>query len=125
MPFRIYPTVAEAVEVHRLLIDEFGGLHGIRDQTLLESAIFRPQSGCYNGLFEDAAALMESLSNSSAFLDGNKRVSFVLTDVMLRANGYFLDVDPVEAHQFINDAIAKKDSAFLKFATGLPRLKNR
>ena len=112
MPFRIYPTVAEAIEIHQLLIEEFGGLAGIRDQALLESAIFRPQSGYYNDLFEEAAALMESLSNNQAFLDGNKRVSFVLTDVMLRANGYFLDVDPREAHKFINDAIAKKEFRF-------------
>jgi death on curing protein len=112
MPFRIYPTVAEAIEIHQLLIEEFGGLAGIRDQALLESAIFRPQSGYYNDLFEQAAALMESLSNNQAFLDGNKRVSFVLTDVMLRANGYFLDVDPLEAHKFINDAIAKKEFRF-------------
>ncbi len=112
MPFRIYPTVAEAIEIHQLLIEEFGGLAGIRDQALLESAIFRPQSGYYNDLFEEAAALMESLSNNQAFLDGNKRISFVLTDVMLRANGYFLDVDPLEAHKFINDAIAKKEFRF-------------
>ena len=112
MPFRIYPTVAEAIEIHQLLIEEFGGLHGIRDQALLESAIFRPQSGYYNDLFEEAAALMESLSNNQAFLDGNKRISFVLTDVMLRANGYLLDVDPLEAHKFINDAIAKKEFRF-------------
>jgi death-on-curing protein len=112
MPFRIYPTVAEATEIHRILIEEFGGLPGIRDQALLESAISRPRSGYYNDLFEEVAALMESLSNNHAFLDGNKRISFVLTDVMLRANGYFLDVDPVEAHKFINDAVAKKEFRF-------------
>ena len=112
MPFRIYPTVAEAIEIHQLLIEEFGGLAGIRDQALLESAIFRLQSGYYNDLLEEAAALMESLSNNQAFLDGNKRISFVLTDVMLRANGCFLDVDPIEAHKFINDAIAKKEFRF-------------
>jgi death-on-curing protein len=112
MPFRIYPTVAEAIEIHQLLIEEFGGLAGIRDQALLESAIFRPQSGYYNDLFEEAAALMESLSNNQAFLDGNKRISFVLTDVMLRANGYFLDVEPLKGYKFINDAIAKKQFRF-------------
>ena len=112
MPFRIYPTVAEAIEIHQLLIEEFGGLAGIRDQALLESAIFRLQSGYYNDLFEQAAALMESLSNNQAFLDGNKRVSFVLTDVMLRANGYFLEVDPLKGCKFINDAIAKKEFRF-------------
>ena len=99
MPFRIYPTVAEVIEAHRLLIEEFGGLHGIRDQGLLESAVLRPRSGYYSDMFEEAAALMESLVNNQAFLDGNKRVALVMTDAMLRANGYFLDVEPLEAHK--------------------------
>jgi len=38
---------------------------------------------------------MESLANNHAFLDGNKRISFVMTDAMLRANGYFIDVEPL------------------------------
>ena len=123
MPFRIYPTVAEAIEIHQLLIEEFGGLHGIRDQALLESAIFRPQSGYYNDLFEQAAALMESLANNHPFLDGNKRISFVLTDVMLRTNGYFLDVDPLAAHKFIVDAIAKKEFRFSQIRNWIALIK--
>ncbi|MGC2722226.1 MAG: Fic family protein, partial [Candidatus Acidiferrales bacterium] len=78
MPRRIYPTVAEAIEIQKTLIDEFGGPHGIRDVALLESAIFRPQTGYYGGLIEEAAALMESLAKNHAFIDGNKRISFVL-----------------------------------------------
>lgn len=35
-----YVTVAEAMEMHRLLIDEFGGMHGLRDRGLLEAAIY-------------------------------------------------------------------------------------
>ena len=112
MPARIYPTVAEAIETHRLLIEEFGGLPGIRDRGLLESAIFRPQNGYYNNLIEEASALMESLANNHAFIDGNKRVSFTLTDVMLRANGYFLDVDPQAAHHFITEALDHKEFRF-------------
>jgi death on curing protein len=112
MPARIYPTVAEAIETHRLLIEEFGGLQGIRDRGLLESAIFRPQNGYYNDLFEEASALMESLGNNHPFIDGNKRVSFTLTDVMLRARGYFLDVDPLEAHNFITNAMENKEFRF-------------
>jgi len=41
MPPRVYPTVAEAIEAHRLLIEEFGGLAGVRDMALLEPAISR------------------------------------------------------------------------------------
>jgi death-on-curing protein len=113
MPSRIYPTVAETIEAHRLLIEEFGGLQGTRDRGLPESAVLRAQNGYYGNLIEQASALMESLANSDAFLDGNKRVSFVMTDAMLRANGYFLDVEPDEAHKFISDALEKNAFRFL------------
>jgi death-on-curing protein len=112
MPPRIYPTVAETIETQRLLIDEFGGLHGVRDIGLLESAVLRPQNGYYANLIDEAAALMESLANNHAFLDGNKRISFVMTDVMLRANGYFLDVDPLAAHKLITEALHKNEFRF-------------
>ena len=112
MSVRICPTVAEATETHRLLIEEFGGLQGVRDRGLLESAIFRPQNGYYTDLIEEASALMESLGSNHAFVDGNKRVSFTLTDVMLRANGYFLDVDPLAAHKFITEAMERKEFRF-------------
>jgi death-on-curing protein len=105
MPSRINPTVAETIETHRLLIEEFGGLHGIRDRGLLESAVLRPQSGYYGNLIDEASVLMESLANNQAFVDGNKRVSFVMTDAMLGANGYFLDVEPVEAYKLITEAM--------------------
>ena len=112
MPPRIYPTVAEAIEIHRILIDEFGGPHGIRDRALLESAIFRPQNGHYAGVMEEAAALMESLAKNHAFIDGNKRISFVLTDIMLESNGYSLNVDPFAAHKFITKALENKEFDF-------------
>jgi death on curing protein len=112
MPPRIYPTVAETIETHRLLIEEFGGLGGIRDMGLLESAVLRAQNGYYSGLIEEASALMESLANNHAFIDGNKRVSFVMTDAMLRANGYFLEVDPFDAHKLITDAMEKNSFRF-------------
>ena len=55
---------------------------------------------------------MESLANNHAFIDGNKRVSFVMTDVMLRLNGYFLDVEPLEAHRLITEAMEKNEFRF-------------
>jgi death-on-curing protein len=112
MPGRIYPTVAETIETHRLLIEEFGGSHGLRDKGLLEAAVFRPRSGYYSNVIEEAAALMESLANNHAFLDGNKRISFVMTDAMLRANGYFINVEPLVAHKFITESIEKREFRF-------------
>lgn len=94
------------------MIQEYGGLDGIRDKGLLESAVFRPQIGYYQDIFEQAAALMESLAHNQAFVDGNKRVAFLLTDSMLRANGFFLDVEPLDAQAFINGTASKKEGRF-------------
>ena len=112
MEQRLYPTVAEAIEIHRQLIDEFGGRHGLRDRGRLEAAIFRPQMGYYNDVVDEAAALMESLANNHAFIDGNKRISFALTDTFLRLNGHYLEVDPVAAHKFITETIGRGQFRF-------------
>lgn len=112
MPRRIYLTVQEVIETQTILIDEYGGLHGIRDRGLLESAVFRPRSGYYLDLFEEAAALLESLAGNQAFLDGNKRTAFVITDAFLRINGHYLHVETAAAHSFINDAIERKEFNF-------------
>jgi death on curing protein len=109
MAEHIYLTIAEVLEMHRRLIDEFGGMHGLRDRGLLEAAVYRPQNGYYDDLIHEAAALMESLANNHAFLDGNKRISFAATDTFLRINGHSIDVEPVSAHRFITEAIAKRE----------------
>lgn len=105
----VYPTVAEAMEMHRLLIGEFGGMHGVRDRGLLEAAIYRPQNGYHDDLIHEAAALMESLANNHAFLDGNKRISLAITDTFLRINGSYLELEPLTAHRFITEAISKRE----------------
>ena len=103
----IYPTLAEAIEIHKQLIEEFGGSPGLRDIGRLEAAIFRPQIGYYNDLVEEAGALMESLANNHPFVDGNKRVSFAITDTFLRFNGFYLKVGAFAAYKFIVEAIER------------------
>jgi len=98
--------------MHRHLIREFGGAHGVRDLGLLESAVFRPQIGYYNNLLEEAAALMESLALNHAFVDGNKRITFAAGDTFLRANGFFIEVEAVSAHRFITESIANGSFRF-------------
>ena len=112
MPGHVYPTVAEATEFHKQLIDEFGGTHGFLDKGRLEAAILRPQTGYYGTLAEEAAALMESLANNHAFLDGNKRASLAVTDTFLRLNGFYLEVDPQKAYSFITEAMSKGEFRF-------------
>ena len=101
-----YLTVAEVEQMHRELIDEFGGLHGLRDRGALEAAVFRPQNGYYNSLAEEAAALMESLANNHPFSDGNKRIAFSAADTFLARNGFYLDVDALKTCRFMMKSIA-------------------
>jgi len=93
--------VEEVLEIHTALIKRFGGANGLRDQGLLESALYRPQTGYYSDLVEMAAALFESLINNHPFIDGNKRVAFFSTDIFLRLNGYKLEVEPEAAYAFL------------------------
>ena len=95
-----FPTIQEVIIMHDALISAFGGTPGIRDEGALASALMRPQLGYYDSLFQEAAALMESLSNNHPFVDGNKRVAFFATDTFLRLNGHFIDCDNDEAYAF-------------------------
>lgn len=113
----VYPTIAEAISMHRELVNEFGGLPGIRDKEALEAAIFRPQVGYYSSIAEEAAALMESLVNNHPFIDGNKRVGFAVTDTFLRANNFYLEVEPIKAHHFIIEAMSKGEFRFGQIQT--------
>ncbi len=95
----VFLTVDEALAIHDRLIQEFGGPVGVRDLGLLESALFRPQTGYYGDIAEMATALFESLLMNHPFVDGNKRVAFFATDVFLRLNGWKFQVDPDEGHR--------------------------
>ena len=94
-------SVDEVLEIHARLIVRFGGADGLRDKGLLESALYRPQTGYYSDLVEMAAALFESLMNNHPFVDGNERLAFFSIDVFLRINGYKLVVEPKVAYAFL------------------------
>jgi len=94
-------SLDEVVAIHDRLIARFGGAAGIRDLGLLESALYRPQTGYYGDLAAAATALFESLLLTHPFVDGNKRVAFFATDVFLRLNGWRLEVEPKPAHAFL------------------------
>jgi death-on-curing protein len=96
-----YLTVAEVYRMQHRLIEMFGGLHGVRDKGAVEAAVFRPQTGYYDSLEEEAAALMESLANNHGFVDGNKRIAFTAADVFLRRNGFYIEVEGPDGQVFI------------------------
>ena len=93
----------EVLAIHERVIEDFGGANGVRDLGLLESALYRPQSGYYEDLVTMAAALFESLLMNHPFVDGNKRVAFFATDVFLRLNGFRLDVDANETYDRLTE----------------------
>ena len=97
----LFLSLDEVLAIHDRVIEAFGGADGVRDLGLLESALYRPQSGYYEDLVTMAAALFESLLMNHPFVDGNKRVAFFATDVFLRLNGWRLDVDANEAHALL------------------------
>lgn len=110
----LFPTRDEALELHRYLIGRFGGSHGVRDLGLLESALFRPQTGYYKDIISMASAMMESLLLNHPFVDGNKRVAFFLTDVFLRTNGFKIKIRPQAGHQFLLSVLEVKEDRFEK-----------
>ena len=83
-----YVTTADALFFHKQLIERYGGAPGIRDVGALESALHRPQTGYYDTVIHEAAALLESLVQNHPFIDGNKRTAFAVVDVFLRINGH-------------------------------------
>ena len=62
MRITLYPTLEEALMLHDILIARYGGASGVRDKGALEAALFRPQTGYYDSLALEAAALLQSLS---------------------------------------------------------------
>ena len=91
------------INIHEILIEKFGGIHGVRDKTALESAIGRPfmtfdQQDLYPSPTEKAAALIESIISNHPFLDGNKRIGYVLMRYFLIGNN--LDVTPDQDEKY-------------------------
>jgi len=100
MSFR-YLSLEDAIAFHDDQLKLFGGAEGIRDQGQLASAMFRAQSGYYEDLIAEAAALWESLAGNHPFVDGNKRTSLIVTDVFLQLNGLLIDVADDEVWKFM------------------------
>ncbi|MDE3224302.1 MAG: type II toxin-antitoxin system death-on-curing family toxin [Nitrospirota bacterium] len=90
-----YLSLAEALELHRSVLERWGGSGGIRDINALESALAQPRQGfggadLYPDLATKAAALCFSLVLNHPFVDGNKRIGHAAMEVFLMLNGHEL-----------------------------------
>jgi len=107
-----YIRVDDILAIHTDQIERFGGGRGVRDPGLLEAALFRPQTGYYPTLIDEAAALWESLSQNHPFIDGNKRTAFAATYVFLSINGLEIVATDEETQRFV---LGLYDTASLNF----------
>jgi death-on-curing protein len=90
-----YLTLEEVLELHRLALEQSGGLDGIRDFGGLESALAQPQmtfggQDLYPSLAEKAAAIAYSLVCNHPFVDGNKRAGHLAMETFQVLNGWEL-----------------------------------
>jgi death-on-curing protein len=95
-----YLTLDEALKIHRRTLEQSGGLAGIRDLGLLESAVSQPMmtfggQDLYPTIVEKAAALGFSIIRNHPFNDGNKRVGHAALETFLVLNGHEIDA-PVD-----------------------------
>lgn len=86
-------NIFQVLELHRQLLDEFGGIAGVRDFGALESALAQPEmtfggEDLYPTLIEKASALAYSLCKNHPFIDGNKRVAHGAMEIFLVLNGF-------------------------------------
>jgi death-on-curing protein len=98
-----------AVRVHDRLIEEFGGSKGVRDESLLKSALNRPFAtfdsiDLYPSSIEKATALFESLIINHPFMDGNKRIAYALMEILLRLGGLQLKATKEDKYTMVINA---------------------
>jgi death-on-curing protein len=112
-------SVHLAVNWHARLVDRFGGLGGIRDIGLLESALARPANqvayGGEAGVGKLGALYGVGVAKAHAFIDGNKRIAFAVMVAFLRAHGRTLDATEAEATEvMLKVAASEMDEAQLE-----------
>ncbi len=99
-------TVEDALDLLEVQLRLFGGLPGLRDRGLLESALAMPQATfggeyLHQDLFEMAAAYLYHLVLDHPFADGNKRVGLHAAYVFLRLNGWDVVIDPDSLYELV------------------------
>lgn len=106
-------TLTEVLEIHRDQIARYGGDDGMRDLSLLESAVAVPQASfeeefLHPGLFDMAAAYAYHIAENQPFMDGNKRTALASALVFLVLNGVELSDPKGVLYQAMMDVAAHK-----------------
>jgi death-on-curing protein len=99
--------------IHADLLQRYGGRPGLRDRNLLESALAQPKmtvggTFAHKTVFDKAAAYGFHVCKNHPFIDGNKRVAFVLMDIFLQKNGWEIVAHEEEAYSLMIDLASGK-----------------
>ncbi|AFZ08677.1 death-on-curing family protein [Oscillatoria nigro-viridis PCC 7112] len=106
MPTPNFVSKSMVLSIHARQIERFGGTPGVRDESLLESALAQPQA-TFGGQFlhstisEQAAAYLYHIAMNHPLIDGNKRTAFAVTDTFLRLNGCTLNLTDDRAYDLV------------------------
>ncbi len=107
-----YFTFAEILELHVMIVEDYGGSHGVRDEERLKSLVEALQLVAfgmeqYETVCEKAAAYMRNCITDRIFVDGNKRTGTTLAGLFLARNGRELTATPKELEDFAVDVAIK------------------
>lgn len=115
----IWISAEDVIRLHSQVIQTTGGLDGIRDRSVLEPALCAPlqtfgDQELFPSEIEKIARLGYGLASNHAFVDGNKRIGALMTQLLLKWNGYRLELEAGElADMFISIADNIADEAGL------------
>lgn len=108
-----YLTVEQVIIINSSIIRKYGGLYGLRDKTVLESAIASPMATMfkkelYPSLLEKAACYLFSICKNHPFLDGNKRTATACCLIFIRNHGFEIDYKKQEFEDFVSKLAERK-----------------
>ena len=103
----IWITADDVIQIHSRVIQRSGGMDGLRDRAGLEAAVSAPTQSfggqdLYSTTVEKIARLGYGLASNHAFVDGNKRIGAMMTQLLLKWNGFQMSLSSGElADMFI------------------------
>lgn len=100
-----YLTAEEILYIHYKVVEDFGGLHGLRDEIRLASVVDAPRQEVfgvqqYESVHDKAAVYMRNIIGDHPFLDGNKRTGITVAAIFLNRHGIQLTAAPIELEDF-------------------------
>ncbi len=108
-----YFTLEEVLEVHYAIIEDYGGSHGVRDESRLQSLLEAPQlvafgTEQYDSIYEKSAVYMRNTIADHIFVDGNKRIGTTLAVLFLMRHRLQLTAAPSELEDFAVSVATEK-----------------